>query len=205
LVTSEGTIELSMGKELRRGEERALGGFLEEHGVPVHYRLHGSARAEAGDLMWLDEETLAAGRGFRTNEEGVRQLAEALEPLGATVLPFHLPFGDGPAACLHLMSFISMVDHDLAVVYPPLMPVPLWQELQRRGISFVEVPEEEFPSMGPNVLATAPRRCLMIEGNPITERRLREAGCEVATYRGRELSLKAEGGATCLTRPVWRE
>ena len=98
-----------------------------------------------------------------------------------------------------------MVDHDLAVAYPPLMPVTLWLELEKRGIGIVEVPEDEYATMGPNVLAMGPRSCLMLEGNPVTERRLKEAGCEVFTYRGHELSLKAEGGATCLTRPVWRE
>jgi dimethylargininase len=102
------------------------------------------------------------------------------------------------------ISFISLVDHDLAVIYPPLAPVPFWQLLQSRGMSFVEVPEAEFATMGPNVLALGPRRCVMLEGNPETKRRLEAAGCRVATYVGREISLKAEGGPTCLTRPVWR-
>lgn len=204
LVTTRGAIILSMGKRARRGEEEALRVALEAAGVPTLATLNGDARAEAGDLMWIDERTLAVGEGFRTNAEGVRQLSAVLRPLDVNIIPVQLPYGDGPEACLHLMSFISMVDHDLAVVYPPLMPVPFWQYLESRGLSFVEVPDEEFATMGPNVLALAPRICVMLEDNVVTRRRLESAGCRVHTYSGRELSLKAEGGATCLTRPILR-
>jgi N-dimethylarginine dimethylaminohydrolase len=204
IITDEGSIILRMGKEQRRGEEAVIGAALEELGVPTLATLEGEATAEGGDLMWLDDETLAVGRGYRTNTEGLRQLTAALRPLGVETLEVQLPHGDGPSSCLHLMSFISMLDHDLAVVYPPLLPVPFVEALAERGIELVEVPCEEYPTMGPNVLALAPRRCLTIEGNPITKRRLEAAGCEVLTYRGEELSLKAEGGATCLTRPILR-
>ena len=204
LVTNRGTVLLRMGKELRRGEEAALGRRLQEVGVPVFAALDREARAEGGDLLWLDAQTLAVGQGFRTNAEGLRQLREILAVLDVQVLPVELPYFTGPVACLHLLSLISPVDHDLAVVYPPLLSVPFWKTLRERGFRLVEVPEEEFSTMGPNVLALAPGRCLMLEGNPVTRRRLEEAGCEVLTYRGREISLKAEGGPTCLTRPVWR-
>lgn len=204
LITDAGAVILRMGKELRRGEEQAMARTLERLGVPVIATLHGDALTEGGDLLWLDERTLAVGLGFRTNREGLRQLGEALAPHGVTLLPVELPYYAGPAACLHLLSLISIVDERLAVVYPPLMSVPFWQELRRRGFRLVEVPEQEFLTMGPNVLALAPGQCLMLEGNPVTRRRLEEAGCEVLTYRGDELSLKAEGGATCLTRPILR-
>ena len=204
LITNAGAIILSMGKELRRGEEAALAARFAQLDVPVLATLEGDARAEGGDMFWLDERTLAIGLGFRTNAEGVRQIAAALKPLGAEVLAFELPYYTGPAACLHLLSLISMVDRDLAVVYPPLMSVPFWQELQRRGVRMVECPEAEFATMGTNVLALAPGECLMLEGNPITRERLEAAGCEVQTYRGNEISLKAEGGPTCLTRPILR-
>jgi len=202
LIGNEGAILLNMGKPLRRGEEEAIGRTLEKNGIPIHYRLHGNALAEGGDLLWLDEKTLAVGIGFRTNEEGRRQLQEALP--NVAVIPVHLPYFTGPEACLHLMSFISLVDHDLAVIYPSLAPVPFWQLLKERGYRFVEVPDDEFWTMAPNVLAIKPGRCLMLEGNPITQQRLVDAGCQVITYKGDEVSLKAEGGATCLTRPVWR-
>ncbi len=204
-VTDEGVIVLSLGKELRRGEEEPLAASLEKIGVPMLGRLTGNARVDGGDLLWLDSKTLFAGQGFRTNREGAEQLKALLAPLGVEVLTADLPFFQGPEACLHLLSMISMLDHDLAVVYPPLFPVPLWKRLQEQGIRTVEVPDTEFMSMAPNVLATAPRRCIMIEGNPITQGRLEEAGCSVRVYKGEELSLKAEGGPTCLTRPVLRE
>ena len=204
IVTDEGYIVLRMGKDQRRGEESALGNTLEGFGVPILATLEGEATAEGGDLMWLDHATLAVGRGYRTNAEGLRQLTAALRPLGVETFEVQLPYGDGPVSCLHLMSLISMLDHDLAVVHLPLLPVPFVELLSDRGVSLVEVPDEEYPTMGPNVLALAPRRCLMIEGNPVTKGRLEAAGCEVLTYRGDDLSLKAEGGATCLTRPILR-
>lgn len=204
IVTDAGAVVLRMGKALRRGEEAAMAAVLERLGVPIFAALEGDATAEGGDLLWLDHGTLAVGRGSRTNAEGVRQLAAALRPLGVETVPVPLPWAGGPEACLHLMSLISMLDHDLAVVHLPLLPVPFVELLRDRGIELVEVPGDELPTMAPNVLALAPRRCLALDGNPVTRRRLEAAGCEVLTYRGAELSLKAEGGPTCLTRPILR-
>jgi len=204
IITHQGAVILRMGKVLRRGEEATMARRFEALGVPVHYTLHGEALAEGGDLLWIDDVTLAVGQGFRTNAEGLRQLREALAELGVEIVPVPLPYHTGPEACLHLMSFISVVDHQAAVIYSPLMPVPFWQFLKNRGFRFIEVPEEEFETMGTNVLALAPGQCLMLEGNPITSRRLQEAGCQVFTYQGKEISLKAEGGPTCLTRPILR-
>jgi N-dimethylarginine dimethylaminohydrolase len=204
LVTEEGAVILRMGKELRRGEEAGMERCLAGLEVPVLGRLTGEATAEGGDLLWLDETILAAGLGFRTNREGVRQLGEILAPLGVEVVPVELPCFRGPGACLHLLSLISLVDEDLAVVYPELLSVPFWQRLRERGMRMVEVPAEEFPTLGTNVLALAPGRCLMLEGNPVTRKRLEGAGCEVLTFRGEEICLKGEGGPTCLTRPILR-
>ncbi len=204
LVTDHGAIILSMGKPQRRGEEAVMARRLEALGIPVLYTLQGEALAEGGDLLWLDHETLAVGLGFRTNAEGLHQLREVLAGIGVTVIPVELPYYTGPESCLHLLSLISIVDDHLAVVYPPLLSVQFWKELQWRSFRLVEVPDAEFATMGPNVLALAPGRCLMLEGNPITRQRLEAAGCEVMTYRGNEISLKAEGGPTCLTRPILR-
>jgi dimethylargininase len=205
IVTDHGAIILSMGKPKRQGEEAAMARRLEQLGVPALYTLHGDARAEGGDLLWVDHDTLAVGLGFRTNAEGLRQLREALSGIGVKVIPVELPYYSGPEACLHLLSLISIVDDHIAVVYPPLMVVPFWQELQRRDFKLIEIPDEEFPTMGTNVLALAPSKCLMLEGNPVTKRLLEEDGCEVLTYKGNEISLKAEGGPTCLTRPILRD
>jgi N-dimethylarginine dimethylaminohydrolase len=204
IITDQGAIILRMGKVLRRGEEKAMARCLERSGVPIYYTLREPALAEGGDMLWVDHDTLAVGLGFRTNAAGIRQLKEALEPLGVTVMPVELPYYRGPQACLHLLSLISIVDEKLAVVYPLLLATPFWQYLEGRGFHFIEVPVEEFDTMGSNVLALGPGQCLMLEGNVITQQRLRAAGCEVLTYQGYEISLKAEGGATCLTRPILR-
>jgi dimethylargininase len=206
LVTDKGTVVLSMGKKKRRGEEEPLARALQDSGVPVFGRLEGAARAEGGDTLWLDHDTLAVGRGFRTNAEGVRQLRGLLEPLGVTVLDYDLPYFTGPEACLHLLSVISPVDVGLAVAYPPLMPTAFWAELRRRGVRLLEVPEEEFSrTQATNVLTVAPRKCIMLDGSPVTRELLEMADCEVVTFPGEPLSFKAEGGPTCLTRPVWRD
>src|SRR5262245_31649524 len=175
LVTDRGAVILRMGKELRRGEEAAMARRLREIGVPILGELDGEAVAEGGDLLWLDSRTLAAGQGFRTNAEAVRQLREIL--VDVEVLPVDLPYFTGPEACLHLLSLISIVDRDLAVIHSPLLPVTFWRMLRDRGFRLVEVPEEEFSTMGPNVLALAPSRCLMLEGDPETRSAMAPAGC----------------------------
>jgi dimethylargininase len=206
LMTDAGALVLRMGKALRRGEEDAFVRFFERQGMPVLGRLQGDAHCEGGDTLWLDHDTLAVGIGFRTNYEAVRQLRQILEPIGAKVLSFELPFFTGPEACLHLLSLISPIDVDLAVAYPPLMPVPFWKELQSRGIQLVEVPEEEFQLwQGTNILAIAPRTVAMLDHNPVTQGLLEKAGVTVHTFPGDPLSFKAEGGPTCLTRPVLRD
>jgi N-dimethylarginine dimethylaminohydrolase len=206
LVTNHGSIVLRMGKKLREGEEEAMASLLSRIGIPELGRLRGDARAEGGDLLWLDAQTLAVGVGFRTNSEGAAQLEQILAPIDVSVLVYDLPYYQGPNACLHLMSLISMIDDDLAVAFPPLMPVRLIRDLKDRGIRLIEAPEDEFANgQATNVLALAPRDVLLLEGNTVTEQKLRDAGCRVATYRGNEITLKAEGGATCLTRPVLRD
>jgi N-dimethylarginine dimethylaminohydrolase len=204
LVTDRGALVLRMGKERRRGEEAAIGGYLKKRGVPILGTLQSPATAEGGDLLWIHHDWLSVGQGFRTNADGLRQIDALVKPAGIRTEGVPLPYYTGPAACLHLMSLISLVDDDLAVIYPRLLPVPFWQRLKAERFDFIEVPDAEFDRMAPNVLAVAPRDCIMLEGNPITQQRLEEAGCRVRTYRGNEISLKAEGGATCLTRPVLR-
>lgn len=205
IITHEGAIIFQMGKRLRKGEENPMEKRLNELGIPSHYRIHGNATVEGGDTLWLDEDTLALGQGFRTNKEGLFEMKEALSSLGVKVIPVDLPYFYGPESCLHLMSLISFVDHNLAVVYSSLIPVPLWKELKERGIDLIEVPEKEFNKMGTNVLALSPKNCLMLQDTPITQRNLENSGCKVDTYKGVEISLKTEGGPTCLTRPILRK
>ena len=205
LMCDAGAIILNMGKDLRRGEAAFHKEKYLDLGIPILGELNGNERAEGGDLLWIDNKTLVAGVGFRTNYPGVKKLRALLEPQGVDVIATELPYFSGPEACLHLMSFVSMIDDDLAVGFPKLMPVPFWQLLNERNIKIVDVPDEEYDSMGCNVLALAPRHCLMLNCNPVTKSRLEAAGCKVDVYSGEEISLISEGGATCLTRPILRE
>ena len=202
IVTDRGAILLRPGKAGRRVEVDAMATDLTEAGVPILARLEAPALAEGGDTVWLDERTLAVGIGYRTNEAGIEAIRRALPDV--EVLAFDLPYLNGPAEVLHLMSLVSPLDADLALVYLPLMPVRLVQLLEERGVQLVDVPEDEFLTMGPNVLALAPRVALALAGNAVTKQRLEEAGVEVRVYEGDELSRLGDGGPTCLTRPLWR-
>ncbi len=205
LIVDAGVILLRMGKKLRRGEEIMLGKKLAELNIPIIGQLRKPAIAEGGDMFWIDHQTLAIGRGFRTNTAGVRQIIHILKPYQIEILAADLPYFHGPDACLHLLSLISLIDERLAVIYKPLFPVSLYQALESRGFEFIEVPESEFRSMAANILTVRPRVCIMLEGNPVTKNRLEAHGCRVYTYNGYDISLKAEGGPTCLTRPVLRK
>ncbi len=202
IVSDTGAVLLRPGKKARQGEVDAIAQELEQAGVPIAARLDAPALAEGGDTLWLDEQTLLVGTGYRTNPAGAQALAVALPDV--EVLSFDLPHHHGPGEVLHLMSLISPLDSDLALVYLPLMPTRLVELLREREIELVEVPDEEFESMGCNVLALAPRVALALEGNPETHRRMEAAGVEVHTYRGEELSRNGDGGPTCLTCPLWR-
>ncbi len=204
LVTREGVVLARMGKTARAGEPSAMARFLDGLGVPVLGEIGGDGRLEGGDVVWLDERTLVVGHGYRTNGEGIRQLEGLVSELVDEVVVVPLPHWRGPDDVLHLMSFLSPVDHNLALVYSPLMPVPFRQWLLRRGTRLVEVPDEEYSTMGCNVLAVAPGQCIMLAGNPETRRRLEAAGVEIWEYDGQEISLKGSGGPTCLTRPLLR-
>ena len=205
IATDEGIILCNMGKVARQDEPIAAAKVYRELGITILGEIKGSATVEGGDVAWLDPNTLAVGRTYRTNEEGIQQLRELLEPAGIQIIEVHLPHYKGPTDVFHLMSIFSPVDKDLAVVYSPLMPIVFRNELIKRGYALVEVPEGEFDTMGCNVLAVAPRQCLMVHGNTVTKARLQAAGCHVKEYAGQEISYKGGGGPTCLTRPLWRK
>ena len=202
LVGRDGAVLLRPGKEARRGEPSSIAPRLEAAGVPVAAVIEEPSVVEGGDTLWLDESTLLVGIGYRTNEEAVPAL-EAAFP-GVDVLAFDLPHWNGVGEVMHLMSFISPLDRDLAVVFSRIAPVRLLRLLAERGIGLVEVPDEEFGSQGSNVLALGPRRALALDGNPVTRKRMERAGVDVVVYRGDEISKKGDGGPTCLTRPFLR-
>jgi N-dimethylarginine dimethylaminohydrolase len=202
LVGNEGAVLLRPGKDGRRGEPEALRPVLEAAGVPVVGELDSPALAEGGDTLWLDDHALLVGIGYRTNEASIRAL-ESVFP-DVEVVAFDLPHWNGAGEVMHLMSFVSPLDRDLALVYARIAPVRLLALVAERGISVVEVPDEEFESQGSNVLALGPRRALALDGNPETRRRMERAGVDVVVYRGDEISKKGDGGPTCLTRPLLR-
>lgn len=204
IITGAGAIICRPGKALRSAEADLAAHTMEEIGVPIVGRIEAPGTVEGGDCLWVDESTLAVGEGYRTNAEGIRQLTVLLKPQGVDVIRVGLPYWHGPSECLHLLSLISMVDENLAVVYLPLLEVAFVEFLRGRGIELVEIPENEFATQGCNVLALRPRRCLLLKENPETGRRLEAAGCEVLYYTGGEISHNRTGGPTCLTRPLLR-
>ena len=205
LITDAGAILGRMGKALREREVEPAERTLRGLGIPILGRIEAPGKLEGGDCLWLDGRTLAVGRGYRTNAAGIGQLAALLAPLGVAVVPVDLPHWHGPAECLHLLSLISLVDERSAVVYPPLLAAPFVELLAERGFELIPIPDEEFATQGPNVLALSPRRCLLLRENVETARRLRAAGCEVTFYTGDEISHARTGGPTCLTRPLLRD
>lgn len=201
-VADDGAILLRPGKEARRTEVENMRTDFEAAGVPIAAELSEPALAEGGDAFWLDERTLVVGLGYRTNEAGAAELGSALP--GVNVITVDLPYYHGRAHCMHMLTLISPLDTDLALVRLPLLPVRLVELLEERGIELVEVADEEFESIGCNVLALGPRKALALDGNPETRRRMEAAGVDVRVYKGEELSRKGEGGPTCLTLPLQR-
>ncbi|HEY6360542.1 MAG TPA: arginine deiminase family protein [Vicinamibacterales bacterium] len=204
IVCSRGVILGSMGKPQRAREpETQEAAFARLPSTPVIGAIQPPGRLEGGDVVWLDDRTVVIGRGYRTNDEGIRQLRTLLDG-DVEIIVVALPHWRGVQDVMHLMSLVSPVDRDVALVYSPLLPVPFRELLLHRGIDLVEVPDEEFETMGTNVLALAPGRCLMLAGNPRTRSALERAGVDVVEYVGQEISVKGAGGPTCLTRPLAR-
>ena len=207
LMTDQGALILNMGKALRKGEPSLHEAAYREAGIPILGRLKEPGTVEGGDCIWVDAKTLAIGRGVRSNQHGIDQVAEILKPLGVTVLTFDLPLWAGEAACLHLMSVMSPLGDKLALVHAPLMPAAFYLMLRDRGITLVHAPEDEFAAsagLNLNVLPLSPKKVIAVAGFPGTKAVMEAAGCEVETFEADALCIACEGGPTCLTRPVWR-
>jgi N-dimethylarginine dimethylaminohydrolase len=204
VVCDRGAILCNMGKHARRAEPEAAGRLYAELGIPVLGAIEGDGRLEGGDLVWLSPRVAAVGQGYRTNAEGIAQLRALLADAVDELIVVPLPHWRGPGDVFHLMSMISPLDEDLAVVYEPLLSVPFRQGLIDRGFTLIGVPDEELDLLGCNVLAVAPRVAVAVEGCPRTRLLMEQAGVRVHTYAGREISAKGCGGPTCLTRPLAR-
>jgi N-dimethylarginine dimethylaminohydrolase len=201
IVSDRGTIPLRSGKAARRGEELELERWMSARGIPTAGRIRAPGTVDGGDTFWLRPDLFCIARTLRTNDAGARQLSGIV---GGDVRVFDVPFWRGPAELLHLLSVISPVADDLAVVYLPLLPAGLWELLGDIGIRLIGVPDEEMPTLGCNVLAVRPGVCVVADGSPVTRRALEAAGCEVHAYAAHEIGLNGSGGPTCLTRPILR-
>ncbi|MBI9044123.1 MAG: hypothetical protein JEZ06_06535 [Anaerolineaceae bacterium] len=204
-IFDKGAVLLNMGKAERIPEVLAVKQYLHQLKIPVVGQIQGQGKVEGGDFFWLDSKTIAIAEGYRTNADGISQLRDILGNALDQIISVPLPHWTGPEDCLHLLSMISPLDTNLALVYSRLMSVPFRNTLLDYGYQLIEVPDEEYESMACNVLAVAPRKCIMLDGNPITQRRMLDAGVEITTFSGQEISLKGAGGPTCLTRPILRE
>jgi dimethylargininase len=207
LMTPTGAVLMSPGKALRKGEQSLHSDFYKSLGIKIIGAVEGDGCAEAGDTLWLDEKTLLIGRGFRTNQIGAKQVEEIISSMGIDVHVFDLPVYLGDAACLHLMSLISLVDTRIALVCLPLLPVRLLELLEIKGFKLIDAPYEEFKrsnTLSTNILAMAPGKCLMLSGLPKTRNALIRVGIKVEVFDGNELCIGCEGGPTCLTRPLLR-
>jgi len=207
LMTPGGAILMKPGKPLRAGEQELHRNFYAQQGIPIVGEISGDGHAEAGDTLWLDEKTLAVGRGFRTNQAGIDQLTVQLAEFNIDVHAFDLPVYYGASACLHLMSLASLVDSKVAAICKPLFPVGLYQLMQGMGFSLIEVPYDEYENsatLSGNILAIAPGECIMIDGFEQTRKLLQQAGINIQVFAGDALCIGCEGGPTCMSRPIYR-
>jgi N-dimethylarginine dimethylaminohydrolase len=204
MLTARGGIVLRMAKPARRAEPEAAAHELARLGVPVLGTLEAPALADGGDRFWIDDRTMAIGLGYRTNRAGAEAVARLAEPEGIAVESYDIPHDLGPDSVLHLQSFVSAVTDELLVVYEPLAPVRLLQDLHERGRDWIALDRDDFLAMGCNILAVRQGVVVMCDSAAQVRRALERRGVEVHTYEGSELSLKGDGGPTCLTAPIWR-
>ncbi len=205
LVTNKGVIIGSMGKKERKLETKAIENYFKSINIPILGKINHPGKLEGGDIVWINKTTIAVGEGYRTNSEGIRQLKLLLKGIANNVISVPLPHWTGPSNCLHLMSNLSPIDHNLFLIYSRLLPVPFLKYLCSLKIKLIDVPDTEYNSMGCNVLAVEPRKVIMIDGNPKTKKLLEKNNVKIFCYDGSEISLKGSGGPTCLTRPFFRE
>jgi N-dimethylarginine dimethylaminohydrolase len=208
LVLNDGAIILNMGKNLRKKETEEHTNFYNEEKIPIIGKVINTGTVEGGDCLWINNKTLIIGESYRTNKDGINQLNNILNFHNVKLIPIKLPQYNSGDSCFHLMSLISMLDHNLAIGCLSLLPENVINILKNQNIELIEIPEDEYfnsKTLSVNILALSPRNLVAMKDYPKTIELLIKSGCKINLFSGNELCIKAEGGATCLTRPIWRE
>ena len=173
-----------------------------EAGVPILGKIEapGDGRGRRHALAGRDH---AARRPRLPHERRERAALAAALP-GVAVMPFDLPHWHGAGEVLHLMSLISLLDDDLAVVYLPLLPVGSSSCSPSAASGSSRCRTRSSRPWARTSWRSRPRVGLALDGNPVTRRRMETAGVDVRVYKGDALSRLGDGGPTCLTRPLLR-
>ena len=194
-------------EEMKKEAEEHIN-FYNEEKIPIIGKIINNGSVEGGDCLWINNKTLLVGESDRTNKSGINQLSGILNKHNILLIPIKLPKYDNEKSCFHLMSLISMLDDDLAIGCMSLLPLDLINLLNKNNIKVIEIPEDEYfdsKTLAVNILALSPRNLVAMKGYPKTIDLLYKYGCQINLFSGSELCIKAEGGPTCLTRPIWRE
>ena len=208
LVIKEGAIILNMGKKLRNDETKAHEDFYNLNQIPIIGKIKNDGTVEGGDCLWIKNNLLLIGESYRTNKSGIKQISKILNNYNIKVVPIKLPTGNNKKSCFHLMSLVSMLDEDLVIGCISLIPEELKIEFKKNSIKLIAIPEDEYfksKTLAINILALSPRKLVFLKGNYKTTDLLINENCEIELFEGKELCIKAEGGPTCLTRPILRQ
>ena len=208
LVINEGAIILNMGKNLRKKETEEHEKLYNSIDIPIIGKIIDEGTVEGGDCLWIKNNTLLVGESFRTNPSGINQLKKILNNYDVKVIPIKLPKQNNVNSCFHLMSLVSMLDHDLAIGCMSLLSFDLIKIFNDNNIKLISIPEDEYfksKTLAVNILTLSPRELVLIKGYPKTVELLLNEGSYINLFNGNELCIKAEGGPTCLTRAILRQ
>jgi N-dimethylarginine dimethylaminohydrolase len=198
-----GLVVGKMVEETRQGEERKLTERAVDLGIPIYHTVHGPAGFEAGNLVWLDDETVAVGRSKTTTAEGIRQIRGVLDTYDIDLIEVPIFGSTESSGQTHLTLVFGMVAPDLALIYPQAVPSEFQELLSDRGIETIEVPMREQRNRVTSTVVVEPGTVLIPAGNPQTRRALAARDIEVVEMDIREIS-KALGGLKGLVLPLER-
>ncbi|MFB6125533.1 MAG: dimethylarginine dimethylaminohydrolase family protein [Halanaeroarchaeum sp.] len=198
-----GVVVGQMVEETRHGEERRVSERVVELGMPIYHTVHGPGGFEAGNMVWIDEETVAVGRSRTTNAEGIRQVRTVLDTYDVEMVEVPIFGSTQSTGQTHLALVFSMVAADLALIYPQAVPDEFVDLLHDRGIDTLEVPMREQRNRATSTVVIEPGTVLLPAGNPQTAAALREVCSTVYELSIREIA-KTGGGLKGLVLPLER-